>query len=105
MRKAYRSIFIGAAVALLLASCHGRDGLPTTSNTGASSVPAAAPTFAAKDAADKNAAMQDPYTLQSKALAPQEEMTKSQESKSMPLPGQANDHSTTARDKDKGTGR
>jgi hypothetical protein len=45
--------------------------------------------------------MQDTAALQQKP-APQEKMTKAEESKTMPLPGQANDHSTTALDKSKG---
>jgi hypothetical protein len=45
--------------------------------------------------------MQDTTALQRKP-APQEKMTKAEESKAMPLPGQANDHSTTALDKNKG---
>ena len=64
-------------------------------------MPDAATAFAAQDAAEKTKAMQDTAALQQKA-APQEKMTKAEESKAMPLPSQANDHSTTALDKKKG---
>ena len=46
--------------------------------------------------------MPDSTALQQKA-APQEKMTEAEETKAMPLPGQANDHSTTALDKSKGS--
>jgi hypothetical protein len=65
------------------------------------SVPDASTVFAAQDAAEKAKAVQDTTALQRKA-APQEKMTKEEESKAMPLPAQANDHSTTALDKNKG---
>lgn len=64
-------------------------------------VPDAATAFAAQDAADKTKAMQDTTARQQKP-SPQEEMSKAEESKAMPLPGQVNDHSTTARDTNKG---
>ena len=54
------------------------------------SVPDAATTFATQAAADR-----------AKAPTPST-MTAEQESKAMPMPGQANDHSTTARDKQPG---
>ena len=63
--------------------------------------PGAATVFAAQDAAEKAKAMQDTATLQQKP-APQEPMTKGEESKAMPLPAQANDHSNTALDKKNG---
>ena len=65
------------------------------------SLPDAATAFAAQDAVDKTKVMQDTTALEQKA-APQEKMTKAEESKAMPLPSQANDHSTTALDKNKG---
>jgi len=65
------------------------------------SVPDAATAFSAQDAAEKTKVMQDATALQKKP-APQEKMSKAEESKAMPLPGQANDHSTTALDKNKG---
>ena len=71
--------------------------IPQTS-TRDPSVPDAATALAADDAADKAKAMQDTTELQQKP-APQEEMTKAEEVKAMPLPSQANDHSTTALDK------
>ncbi len=64
------------------------------------SVPDAATALSAQDAAAKTTAMPD--TALQKKPALQEKMTKAEESKAMPLPGQANDHSTTALDKKKG---
>ena len=118
MNKPSRSIFIAAALALALAGCQKSDSPPVTSTgapprpvtnaapipqmpKGDPSLPDAANALAAQDAADKTKAMQDTAALQQKP-APQEEMTKAEESKAMPLPGQANDHSTTALDKGKG---
>jgi len=114
MNNVSRSIFVGAALAMALAGCQKSDPPAAGSNggpaqtavssaeipkqpTGDASVPTAA-AVEAKDAADKTAAMQDVNAMQHKA-APQEPMTKAEESKAMPLPGQANDHSTTALDK------
>jgi len=65
------------------------------------SVPDASTVFAAQDAADKAKATENTAALQVKP-APQEEMTKADESVAMPLPAQANDHSTTALDKNTG---
>ena len=120
MTRLSRSIFAGAALAVVLAGCQKSDAPAPTSNSapppqqpvtnatpspqmpkGDPSVPDASTVFAAQDAADKTKAMQDSAELQQKP-APQEEMTKAEESKAMPLPGQANDHSTTALDKNKG---
>ncbi len=119
MNNASRSIFfIGAALALALAGCQKSDPTTITSNgvppepvtnaapipqmpKGDPSVPDAATVFAAQDAAEKAKAMQDTAALQQKA-APQEPMTQAEESKAMPLPAQANDHSNTALDKNKG---
>ena len=118
MNKASRSIFIGAALAMVLAGCQRSDAPPVTSNgappqpvtnaapipqmpKGDPSLPDAANALAAQDAADKTKAMQDTTALQQKAT-PQEEMTRAEESKAMPLPSQANDHSTPALDKSKG---
>jgi len=103
---------------MVLAGCQGSDAPAVTSNgtppqpatnaTGIpqmpkaeSPVPDAATAITAQDAAEKTKAMQDVNALQHKP-APQEKMTKEEESKAMPLPGQANDHSTTALDKNKG---
>lgn len=118
MNKASRSIFIGAAISIALAGCQKGDvpavpsnGMPSERVTdttpipqfskGDPSVPDASTAFAAQDAADKAKAMEDTTALQQKP-APQEPMTKTEESKAMPLPGQANDHSTTALDNNKG---
>ena len=64
---------------------------PASGAAADTSVPAAAATFAAQAAADL-----------AKAATPTT-MTAEQESKAMPMPGQANDHSTTARNKQPGT--
>ena len=116
MNKVSRSIFVGAAFAVALAGCDRRDApdiassplQPVTSATltsqlpkGDPSLPDAAGVAAAQDASEKTAAMRDVNAMQHKA-DPQEKMTKAEESKAMPLPGQANDHSTTALDKGKG---
>jgi hypothetical protein len=118
MKKASRLTFIGVALAMLLAGCQRSDAPAITSNgtprqpvtnatpipqipKGDPSLPDAATVFAAQDAAEKAKAMQDTTVLQQKS-APQEKMTKAEESKALPLPGQANDHSTTALDKSKG---
>ena len=118
MNKAFRSIFIGAAISMALAGCQRNDAPAITSNgmpseritnttpipqfpKGDPSVPDASTAFAAQDAADKAKAMEDTTALQQKP-APQEPMTKAEESKAMPLPAQANDHSSTALDKNKG---
>jgi hypothetical protein len=118
MNRVSRSIFVGAALAMVLAGCQKSDapaitssGAPPEPVTNASpirqmpkgdpSLPDGATALAAQDATDKTKAMQDTTALQQKP-APQEKMTKAEESKAMPLPGQANDHSTTALDTNKG---
>ena len=98
MDNVSRSVLAG--IALALAGCHKSDVLPTTWKD--PSVPDAATAFAAQDAADKAKAMQDTAALQAQSV-PQEKMTKAEESKAMPLPGQSNDHSSTALDKKKGS--
>ena len=118
MNDASRSIFIGVALAMVLAGCQQSDepavtsnGMPServTSTTpipqvpkGDPSVPDASTVFAAQEAADKAKAIEDTNAMQQTA-APQEPMTEAEESKAMPLPAQANDHSTTAIDRNKG---
>jgi hypothetical protein len=102
MNRASRSILVGAALAMVLAGCQRSDAPGITQvSQGDPSVPDAATTFAKQDAADKTKAMQDTTALRRNA-APQQEMTKAQESKAMPLPGQANDDSNLAGDKNKG---
>ena len=114
MKRLSRSVLAGAALALVLAGCQKSDA-PEVPSSGASpqpvtnaspiaampkgdpSVPDAATAFAAQDAADRTKAMQDTTALRQKS-EPQEKMTKAEESKAMPLPGQANDHSNTALD-------
>jgi hypothetical protein len=111
-------MLVAAALAVGVAGCQNRDATNTTTNDalppsaasttpmaqvppGDPSLPDASAVVAALDAADKAKAMQETAALQKKP-APQEKMTKGEESKAMPLPGQANDHSTTALDKRKG---
>ena len=118
MNRVSRSMFVGAALAIMLAGCQRSDAPavslrgappePITTATptpampkGDPSLPDAATAFAAQDAAEKTKAMQDSIAIEQKP-APQEEMTKAEESQAMPLPGQANDHSTTALDKKNG---
>ena len=119
MNRVSRSIFAGAALAMVLAGCQKIDAPAITSSgvppepvanaspipqmpKGDPSLPDAATALAAQDAADKTKAMQGTTALQQKP-APQEKMTKTEESKAMPLPGQANDQSTTALDKKTGS--
>ena len=64
---------------------------PATGAAPVTSVPDAAASFAAQDAAEL-----------AKAATPST-VTAEQESKAMPMAGQANDHSTPARDKQPGT--
>lgn len=115
MNNVSRSIFVVVALAMTLAGCQRTETPAASSNggpaqsaasstpipqqpAGDASVPSSAAVAAAKDAADKATATQDVNAMQHKD-APQEPMTKAEESKAMPLPGQANDHSTTALDK------
>ena len=118
MNRVTHSIFMSAALAILLTGCQKDEGRIVTSrgerpqaganatpipqfSKGDPSVPDAATVFAAQDAAAKAKDLQETTALQQSA-APQKAMTKAEESKAMPLPGQANDHSTTALDKNKG---
>lgn len=118
MNKVSRSILTGTALALVLVGCQRSEAPAIPSNgaarqpainatpipqmpKGDASVPDASSALATQDAADKAKATPDTTALQHKQ-APQESMTKAEESKAMPLPGQANDHSTTALDKKKG---
>lgn len=109
MNNVSRFVVIGAALAMLLVGCQKKDGVPATSGSQPSptvtTTPAPIPAASTPDpslpaATAKAAGTQDTTALQHKA-APQEKMTKDEESKAMPLPGQANDHSTTALDKSK----
>jgi len=110
MNTMSRSILVGAALAMLLVGCQKQDdpastsrmqSLPSASNTTATSPQTATPDPSLPKAAAMAAGTQDPTSLQRKAN-PQGRMTKEEESKAMPLPSQANDHSTTALDKNKG---
>jgi hypothetical protein len=115
MSNVSRSIFVGAAIAMALAGCQRTETPASTSNggpaqtavsaaevpkqpSGDASVPSSTAVAATKDAADKATSTQEVNAMQHKA-APQEPMSKAEESKGMPLPGQANDHSTTALEK------
>ena len=69
--------------------------------SGDPSLPDATTAFAAPAAGEEAKATHDTIAVQQQS-SPQEKMTKADESKSMPQPGQANDHSTIALDKDKG---
>jgi len=116
--NASRSMFIGVVLALALTGCQKSDPTAGASNgvppervasagpipqfsRGDPSVPDAATVFAAQDAVEKTRLMQETAALQDKS-APQQPMTPAEESKAMPLPAQANDHSSTALDKNKG---
>jgi hypothetical protein len=102
MTKISRSVLAGAALALVLAGCQKSDVV--SANWKDPSVPDAATAFAAQDAANKAKATQDTAAVQAQSkVAPQEKMTKAEESKAMPLPGQANDHSTPVPGKNKGS--
>ena len=73
-------------------------GPATSSGVGSdTSVPDASSSFAAQDAAMRAKALQDAAAALNTS-GPPSTMSKEQESKTMPLPGQANDHSTGARD-------
>jgi hypothetical protein len=107
MNDVSRTVLVGAALAMLLVGCQKTDTVPATSSSQPSptvaTTPASIPATSTPDpslpaATAKAAGTQDTTALQHKA-APQEEMTKDEESKAMPLPGQANDHSTTALDR------
>ena len=109
MNTVSRSILIGAALAMLLVGGQKNDEPALTSrgqpspNVTINAAPIQQTSTAdpsLPDAAAKTAGTQDTTALQHKA-APQDKMTKEEESKAMPLPGQANDHSTTALDKSK----
>ncbi|MEP7183854.1 MAG: hypothetical protein ABI886_16880 [Betaproteobacteria bacterium] len=118
MNTVSRFTLVGATLAILLAGCQKSDVSAVTSNrvptqttanagpipqmpTGDPSVPDASTVAAEQTAGDKTTATQETAALQQKP-PPQEKMTTAEESKAMPLPAQANDHSTTALDKGKG---
>ena len=108
------SIFVCAAAAILLAGCQKQaptalskeeprqvvvaatTPLPQTT-TRDPSLPDAAAALAAEDPTEKAKGTRE-AELQQKPPA-QVDMTKEEETKAMPLPSQANDHSTTALDK------
>jgi len=114
MDRVSGSIFVCAAAAILLAGCQKQaptalskeeprqavvaDATPVPQMTTRDpSLPDAATALAAEDTAEKAKATQE-AELQQKPPA-QVDMTKEEEAKAMPLPSQANDHSTTALDK------
>jgi len=109
MNTVSRSILIGAALVMLLVGCQKKDEPAVTSSgqpsPNVTNNTAPIPQTSTADpslpeAAGKAAGTQNTTALQRKA-APQEKMTKEEESNAMPLPGQANDHSTTALDQSK----
>ncbi|GEM_PF-2300505 len=112
-----QSIFVGAALSMMLAGCQKTDtpavtsdGKPSQTITNVTpvpqtpardpSLPEAAAVFGAPDAGEKAKAMQDTAALQ-KEPAHAQEMTKQEESIAMPLPGQAGDESAAGLDKSK----
>jgi len=117
IHKVCQSIFIGAALSMMLAGCQKTDAPAVTSDGKPSqtvtnvtpipqgpardpSLPEAAAVFGAPSAGEKAKAMQDTTALQ-KEPAHAQEMTKQEESMAMPLPGQAGDHSAAGLDKSK----
>ena len=118
IHKLCQSIFMGAALSMMLAGCQKTDapavtsdGMPSQTVTNVTpipqtpardpSLPEATAVFGAPDAGEKAKAMQDTARLQKEPTHAQE-MTKQEESIAMPLPGQAGDHSATDLDKSKG---
>lgn len=109
MNKVSRSIFLGTALAMLIAGCE-KSSAPAIMSSNAPPQPVASvapiPQAPKADPSVPDAATifatQDTTAIQKKP-ATSEKMTKAEESRAMPLPGQANDHSTPALDKNKGT--
>lgn len=109
MNTIYRSILIGGALVMVLAGCQKKDESDVVSrlqppapvtNSAAPIAPTATPDRSVPEVTGQAAATQNTTALQRNA-EPQVKMTKEEESKAMPLPSQANDHSTTALDKNK----
>ena len=118
MDRVSGSIFVCAAAAILLAGCQkqaptalSKEEPRQTVVAGAApipqmptrdpSLPDAAAALAAEDPTEKAKGTRE-AELQQKPPA-QVDMTKEEETKAMPLPSQANDHSTTTLDKNKTT--
>ncbi len=112
MNKSLRSVFLGAACAMLAAGCGKNEGSAVASNGQPSqietssppriqvfardpSVPDASAVFAAQAALDKSKGTAETI-IPPQAPTPQKKMTKQEESKAMPMPGQVNNHSTPA---------
>ncbi len=102
-----RRLLVGAVATLSLAACQNESaGVPddtrlpaiVTATPATPAVPDAATALAAQDAADKAKARQHGGTSLDTSN-PASTMSKGEESRSMPQPGQANDHSTLAPDK------
>jgi hypothetical protein len=101
MNKSSVRVLCGAALTMSLMGCLAHEApFEMTSNTPAQpgmsldpSVPDASSVFAAQDAADATLAAKQSVALP-KPIVVGKEMTKEQESKAMPMPGQTNDHST-----------
>jgi len=109
MNTISRSILIGGALVMVLVGCQKKDESDaasrvqpsaTVTNSAAPIAPTSTPDRSVPEVTGKAPATQDTTALQRKA-EPQDKMTKEEESKAMPLPSQANDHSTTALDKNK----
>jgi hypothetical protein len=117
MNKVSRSFLVSAALATTLVGCQSNDVSTVTSNGEPSqtvaklapipqmpssdpSLPDATTVFGAQAVADKTKAMQDTSALQQEP-AHEKVMTKQEESKAMPLPGQGSDDSATSLDKSK----
>jgi hypothetical protein len=108
MNTISRSIVIGGALVMVLVGCQKQDESvaskvpPSAAGTNSSApvAPTSTPDRSLPEVTGKAAAPQDTTAVQQKA-APQGKMTTEEESKAMPLPSQANDHSTTALDKNK----
>ena len=108
MNTISRSMVIGGALVMVLVGCQKQDESVASkvqpsaaaTNNSAPNAPTSTPDRSVPEVTGAGAATQDTTALQQKA-APQDKMTKEEESKAMPLPSQANDHSTTALDKNK----
>lgn len=105
MNTASRSILVGAALVMVLAGCQRKDEPAVTSsgqpapNVTSNTVPmpqTSTPVPPLPEVAGKTA-----ETTAESTAGTQKELTKQEESQAMPLPGQANSHSTTALDKSK----
>lgn len=117
IHKVCQSIFMGAALSIMLVGCQKTDtpavtsdGKPSQTITNVTSIPQPptrdpslpepAAVFGERGVGEKAKAMQDTAALQKEPTHAQE-MTKQEESIAMPLPGQAGDESVADLDKSK----